>query len=60
MMTSKLSDKKYAVRLTYDQMNLIYRALQIANASPEDLKQINVAMRVAQISYGVRGGFYDC
>ena len=50
---------KYSVHLDYDQMNLIYNCLQECKVDKKELKQIEVAMRVAQMSYGVRGAFYD-
>ena len=46
---------KYSVYLDYDQMNLIYQCLQECCVDKNQLKKIEVAMRVAQMSYGVRG-----
>lgn len=45
---------KYSVELDYNQMNLIYGCLQECKVDKNELKQIEVAMRVAQMSYGVR------
>ena len=45
---------KYSVKLDYNQMNLIYGCLQECGVSEKELKQIEVAMRVAQMSYGVK------
>ena len=51
---------KYSVHLDYDQMNLIYQCLQECRVDKDQLKKIEAAMRVAQMSYGVRDAFYDC
>jgi len=50
---------KYSVYLDYDQMNLIYQCLQESRVDKDQLKKIEAAFRVAQMSYGVRGAFYD-
>jgi len=51
---------KYSVHLTYNQMNLIYQCLQKCNVDEEELKKIQSMMLVAQMSYGVKGAFYEC
>ena len=45
---------KYLVELNYNQMNLIYGCLQECEVDKKELKQIEVAMRVAQMSYGLK------
>jgi len=42
---------KYSVELDYNQMNLIYGCLQECKVDKNELKQIEVAMRLAQMTY---------
>ena len=53
-----MKKKVFSVRMTYDDMNLVYQKLQL-DISDEDLKRIEVSLRVAQISYGNPGAFYE-
>lgn len=55
-----MKKKVFSVRMTYDDMNLVYQKLQQSDISDEDLKRIEVSLRVAQISYGNPGAFYEC
>jgi hypothetical protein len=55
----KTNHKIFSVWMTYDDMNLIYQKLQQSNISDEDLRRIEVAFRLSQLSYGNSGAFYD-
>jgi len=52
--------KTFSVWMTYDDMNLVCQKLQQSDISDEDLKRIEIAFRLAQLSYGNPGAFYDC
>ena len=50
---------KYSVQLDYDQMNLIYQCIQEYHIDKDQLKKIKAVFLVAQMSYGVKGAFYE-
>ena len=54
-----MKKKVFSILMTYDDMNLVYEKLQQSDISDEDLKRIEVSFRVAQISYGNTGAFYE-
>lgn len=52
--------KKYSILMSYDDMNLVYEKLQQSDIDDKDLKRLESSFRLAQISYGNVGAFYDC
>ena len=53
-------DRIFSVLLDRDTMDLIYQKLQETDMSDEDLKKIRSSFLLSQLSYGVKGAFYDC
>ena len=52
--------RTYSVLLSYNDMNLIYQKLQQSDIDDKSLKKVERSFRIAQLSYGVQGAFYEC
>ena len=55
-----MKKKVFSVWMTYEDMNLVYQKLQQSDISDKDLNRIESSLRLAQLSYGNPGAFYDC
>jgi hypothetical protein len=53
-------DRTFSVLLDHDTMDLIYQKLLQSDINDSDLKRIRSSFLLSQLSYGVKGAFYDC